>query len=296
MAFSMFIGGFICDALGMKKIMLGIFLSHIIGSVGMIATPFIPGMSSGSEAYVWLYAMSILMGVGNGLTEVASNPLVASLYPHDKTHYLNILHAWWPGGLVIGGVSALLVGKGLNLTILKLPGMGLNWQVSLCLIALPAVIYGLMLIPAKFPRPSVSSPEFPPRRCFMEVLRHPPAMGLLHAAHRRHRTRTAEVAELRHGKHRESLRNDDPRLHLRHDVYSAAFCRPDRQGSLPHRDVDLLRRILRYWTVPVEDLGHERCHRIRLCDHLGLGIAYFWPTMLGVAAEHYPKGGISFWL
>ena len=52
------------------------------------------------------------MGCGNGFTEVGINPLIATLYADRKTHYLNILHAWWPGGLVIGGITARSLATG----------------------------------------------------------------------------------------------------------------------------------------------------------------------------------------
>ena len=35
---------------------------------------------------------------------------MASLYPEDKTAKLNSAHAWWPGGLVIGGLLGVDVG------------------------------------------------------------------------------------------------------------------------------------------------------------------------------------------
>jgi MFS family permease len=118
MALSMFGGGFICDLLGMKRIMWLAFFSHVLGSLGTIFAPQILAALPGSEAdsgtvtYYWLFSLSFLMGCGNGFTEVAINPLAASLYPTQKTHYLNILHAWWPGGLMIGGLSAQYLVRG----------------------------------------------------------------------------------------------------------------------------------------------------------------------------------------
>jgi MFS family permease len=146
MALSMLGGGFICDFLGIKRIMCLAFACHLLGSVGTIFAPH------SSISYPWLFAASLLMGCGNGFTEVGINPLIATLYSDRKTHYLNILHAWWPGGLAIGGITAKLVGSGLVLGFIDLPGLGLNWQASLCLIVLPALVYGSMLIPARFPQ------------------------------------------------------------------------------------------------------------------------------------------------
>ena len=102
MAASMFFGGFICDGLGIKNIMWLALLSHLSGALGMIFTKDVVGTEA-SAAYWPLYVSGFLMGCGNGFTEVGINPLVATLFPTQKTHYLNVLHAWWPGGLIIGG-------------------------------------------------------------------------------------------------------------------------------------------------------------------------------------------------
>src|SRR5262249_18332824 len=151
MAFSMFVGGFICDLLGMKRIMFLAFFCHLFGVLGTIFAPH------SEMSFKWLFVASFLMGCGNGMVETGINPLVATLWPTEKTHYLNILHAWWPGGLVIGGLSVKLLGKGIDFGFAKVPGFDLGgpefayWQVSLILLLAPCVVYGLMLIPQRFP-------------------------------------------------------------------------------------------------------------------------------------------------
>ena len=115
MALSMLFGGFICDLLGMKRIM---FLALAVAPVrarwarssrrdsaarwNRSSAPMRTLRTTGCAS------VSLLMGCGNGFTEVAINPLIATHFADKKTHYLNILHAWWPGGLVIGGLSAQL--------------------------------------------------------------------------------------------------------------------------------------------------------------------------------------------
>ncbi len=108
---SIVIGGPLCDALGMGKIMAMAFLCH---TVGILMTIFAPGF--------WiLWAGTLVIGLGNGLVEAFINPLVATLYPNDKTHKLNVLHAWFPGGIVIGGLSAFALTMALGLNSLKSP-------------------------------------------------------------------------------------------------------------------------------------------------------------------------------
>src|SRR5262249_2828526 len=107
MAISMFIGAPICAALGMKR-MLGLAcLCHVVGSLLTVVAAYV--IPSGLEpqsrtafGYWILYVAMLLVGVANGFVEIGINPLTATLYPKEKTHRLNILHAWWPGGLLIG--------------------------------------------------------------------------------------------------------------------------------------------------------------------------------------------------
>src|SRR5262249_25121676 len=139
MAVSMLIGGFICDLLGMKRIMYLAFTCHLIGTAGTIFAP--PGHFS----FTWLLLSSFIVGCGHGMVETGINPLAATLFPTRKTHYLNILHAWWPGGLILGGLAASFVGKGIDLSFVYIPGLELDWQIKLCLILFPCLLYGAML-------------------------------------------------------------------------------------------------------------------------------------------------------
>jgi MFS family permease len=84
---------------------------------------------------------SIILGLGNGTVEAFINPVVATMFSHSKTKWLNILHAGWPGGLVLGGLITL--GLGTQATE--------DWRLLIYVIAIPAIIYLLMLLAAKFP-------------------------------------------------------------------------------------------------------------------------------------------------
>src|SRR5262249_3504131 len=143
MAAAMLLGGFVCDFLGIKRVMFIALACHLTGSLGMIFSKEIIGTQSTSNAYLWMYVSAFIMGCGNGWTEVGINPLVATIYSRNKTHYLNILHAWWPGGLIIGGLLAIFMRQ---VVFENLPGETLFgelqlWQASMALIVIPAVIY-----------------------------------------------------------------------------------------------------------------------------------------------------------
>ena len=153
MAVAMAIGSFVCDSLGMKK-MLGLaFLCHLVGTVGTLATPYLAGM--GVSPYMILCISTFLVGSANGLVEIGINPLAATLYPTEKTHKLNILHAWWPGGLMIGGLLALAISWLLGLEVggaAKTPEATMfGWQVKTALILVPMLIYGGLFLFEPFP-------------------------------------------------------------------------------------------------------------------------------------------------
>ncbi len=89
----------------------------------------------------YLYYGSIILGLGNGTVEAFINPVVATMFSKEKTKWLNILHAGWPGGLVLGGLITLGLGSAAEN----------DWRLLIYIIAIPAFVYLLMLIGAKFP-------------------------------------------------------------------------------------------------------------------------------------------------
>ncbi len=91
-------------------------------------------------AYFCLFWGVFIFAIANGICEAVINPLIATLYPRQKTHYLNILHAGWPGGMIAGALLAVvLVGR-------------VRWEIVLALYLVPTVIYVLMMVREKFPR------------------------------------------------------------------------------------------------------------------------------------------------
>ena len=75
--------------------------------------------------------------------EAFINPVVATMFSREKTKWLNILHAGWPGGLVIGGAITIAMADTAETG---------DWRLVLGIIAVPAVIYLVMLLGANFPK------------------------------------------------------------------------------------------------------------------------------------------------
>jgi len=128
---AMVLGGPLCDALGLKRIVWLAFAGHLAGI----------GLTIAAGGYGTLYAGTLLFGLANGLVVAACNPLIATLYPDDKTTRLNKFHVWFPGGIVIGGLLAYALGHG---------GFGWRWQFGLML--LPTMAYGWRFLAQEFPR------------------------------------------------------------------------------------------------------------------------------------------------
>jgi hypothetical protein len=94
--------------------------------------------------------------------EAASNPLVASLYPKEKTHRLNILHAWWPAGIVAGGLIGLTLG-----------GLNVAWQWNLLILAVPALALIWLVWTAAFPVTERVAAGISHKDMYREVIRSP---------------------------------------------------------------------------------------------------------------------------
>jgi MFS family permease len=141
---------FFADRVGYKALLTGAFLLHILSAaVQLAAGPVFHAASDPNigkaHAYTCLYWGAFIFSLGNGLCEAAINPLTATLFPRNKTHYLNILHAGWPLGLVLGGlVNYLFAGNTAAITHVR-------WEILLALYVLPALYYGLVVITNKFP-------------------------------------------------------------------------------------------------------------------------------------------------
>lgn len=131
----------IIDRIGYKVAMIFAFLGHAIWTAMAVGAYYV-GQKNTVAAYQMLYWGSLICALANGTVEAFINPVVASMFSREKTKWLNILHAGWPGGLVITGLLLIGLDKYASQT---------PWSVKVGLIAAPAIVYFLMLIGRKFP-------------------------------------------------------------------------------------------------------------------------------------------------
>jgi len=128
-ALSILFFSLIVDKIGYDKALWFAFACHLTSTV----------LTLFAKNYLMLYWGTFILALGNGTVEAAINPVVATVYSKNKTKWLNILHAGWPGGMVLGGLLILIL----------IPN--LHWQWKVALMFIPTAVYGLMMLRAKFP-------------------------------------------------------------------------------------------------------------------------------------------------
>ncbi len=141
--FGIIIGGLVVDKLGYGKLVIAAFAFHALSAfVTFGASPD----QAKDVAYNFLYWGTFIFAIANGTLEAVANPLVATLFPKNRTHYLNILHASWPAGLVAGGAIGWMLGE----------QFGWPWKWQLGLFLIPTAVYGLMFMGQHMPQSEAS--------------------------------------------------------------------------------------------------------------------------------------------
>jgi MFS family permease len=143
---------FFADRFGYGKLMLVAFLLHASSAVVTFAATPVYGMYGKEGAFWCLNTGMWLFALGNGTCEAVINPLTATLFPRNKTHWLNILHAGWPGGLVLG--VAITLG-------FEQAGTPIRWEYKLGVFLIPVLLYGLLMVGRPFPRSEAKTAGVP---------------------------------------------------------------------------------------------------------------------------------------
>lgn len=128
-AISIVLFSLIIDKVGYKNSMIFAFICHISSAV----------LTYFAKGYNMLYVATFIMALGNGTVEAVVNPAVATMFPRQKIKWLNMLHAGWPVGLVLGGIMALFMGP------------ETDWKLKILLVLIPTIAYAVTMFPIKFP-------------------------------------------------------------------------------------------------------------------------------------------------
>ena len=136
-ALSIILFSLIIDKVGYKFSMIFAFLCQVVWA-GMGYYALSNAEADPETAKNLIYWGGLILALGNGTVEAFINPVVATMFDKNKTKWLNILHAGWPGGLVVAGVITILMGEQ-------------PWELKIATIAVPAVLYFLMLVGCQFP-------------------------------------------------------------------------------------------------------------------------------------------------
>ncbi|NVK49199.1 MAG: MFS transporter [Cyclobacteriaceae bacterium] len=132
---SMILGGLFYHQLGPKIIMNIAFVTH---TIGILMTIF-------ADGYTTLLISTLFIGFGNGCTEAACNPMIADMYTGVKMNkMLNRFHMWFPGGIVLGS----LISKFMT-------DSGMGWQPQIWVMMIPTIAYAVLFFGKAFPKPSV---------------------------------------------------------------------------------------------------------------------------------------------
>jgi MFS family permease len=138
--FGIIIGGVVCDKIGYGKLVIAAFALHVLSAIVTF------GATSPDNAYKMLTWGMFIFAYANGTLEAVANPLVATLFPNNRTHFLNILHASWPAGMILGVCAGWYLDDKLQL----------HWKLQLALYLIPTVIYGLMFLGQHMPKSEAS--------------------------------------------------------------------------------------------------------------------------------------------
>jgi MFS family permease len=277
---------FFADAVGYGKLMVIAFSLHFLSIVSTLAAPYAVQFGFGKTGAYWaLYIGAVSFSLGNGTCEAVINPLTATLFPKNKTHWLNILHAGWPAGLVLGALLALALNQ--------FPSVG--WQIKWGIVLTPMLLYGFMMLGRPFPKSEakVSGVDLGT----MIITLFSPILLFLFLLH-------AMIGYVELGTDSWIINITNTVL-ANKDMALAAFIWTNVlmttlrffAGPIVHKisPLGLLFVSAILGTAGLLLLGLPLVDTTWLwlgaVTVYGLGKTFYWPTMLGVISERFPKGG-----
>ncbi len=293
---SILIGGSLVDFFGMRKLLTVSAVGYIGAVIAIIAAPRPEAAVEpyySQPSFLILYGAMLTLGLSQGLVEGVINPLCATLYPDEKTRTMNLLHAWWPGGLIVGGLLAYGITKvmGLDQPGVAASAVTLGWQIKLATILAAAVGYLVMIRGQQFPATERVAAGVSNRDMIREAAR--PMFVLLWIC--MWMTAATELGPDQWvGSLITKLAGMQGVLIL---VYTAGimFLLRFFGGGLAHATspLGLLAISAALSAVGLFFLGSVTtpAQAFLAATIFGVGKTFFWPVMLGVTSERFPKGG-----
>ena len=278
-------GAFIADKVGYGKLMALAFFAHFVSAVVTLSAGYAFQTGGKDAAFNCLYWGMFLFAVGNGICEAVVNPLVATLFPTNKTHYLNILHAGWPGGLIIGGLASYFMNPD--------KGEPVDWMIQMSIFLIPVVLYGAMVLGQRFPKSEASDAGVSYSTMFLQLFA--PLMLVLLVLH-------ALVGYVELGtdswiaKITGSIM-ESPQNGLMLFVYTSGLMFALRffAGPIVHRISPLgllfVSSLLGFAGLQLLGVANSLLLCVVAATVYACGKTFLWPTMLAVASEQFPKGG-----
>lgn len=277
-ALTLLFGSALVDWMGMKLMLLLSAVGYLAGSAGLLAAATMPVDDSVSTIVM---VSLLLTGLGWGAVEAASNPMVAALYPEEKTHRLNILHAWWPAGIVVGGLLGVAIST-----------FGLPWELNMFVLIIPALVLAWMVASSVFPVTERVAEGVSYGEMFGELVRRPLFWVFWVCMY------VTAAAELAPGQW--------VNISLSNIV--------GMEGILLLVYVSGLMFVMRHFAGPIvariSSIGLMFVSCIAAATGLyllsiastpllafgaatvwGIGVCYMWPTMLAITSERFPRGG-----
>jgi MFS family permease len=272
---AMVVLGPLVDAMGIGRVLYIAFAGHVIG---LVLTIFASGFWT-------LFFSTLLIGIANGSVEAACNPLVTALYPKDKTTKLNLFHMWFPAGIVFGGLLVYFFLK-----------IGWGWRIQTAVMLLPTFGYGLMFLRRKFPeteRVSSGTSYKQMLRATVSPLFLFMAFFMMFTAATEQGTMQWITVLLSHSMDAIVSKGVSSILIL---VWISAVMALARlvAGPVVHRMTGI--GVLLFSSV-VSGIGlylmsiSSGVMLFAAATVFAIGVAYFWPNMLGVVAEKIPNSG-----
>jgi MFS family permease len=262
------IGGFVVDVIGMKKLLIMAFVFHL---AGIFLTIFATG-------YWTLFFSTLLIGIANGTIEAACNPLVTALYPDNKTTKLNHFHLWFPGGIFLGTLIVFFLSK-----------LGVIWQLQVAIMLIPTLLYGYFFSKLDFPPTERVSSGISTSQMYKALL-NPLFVVMIILMF------GTAITELFTGQWIDVLLKnvtENALLLLTLEtgimVIGRAFAGPVVHKFSPPGVLIISSALA---ALGLYILGHSSGSMLFAgAIVFGMGVCYFWPTMLGFVSENLPRTG-----